>query len=644
MNFKKGEEMKRLLCAIAILTLPVNMVLAQSTRQAGTQKGKDASANIQTTAASTGGSTSKVAPAGLLPVVLGEGTPGTITKWTGSGLLNSIGNSVMIEDSAGRIGIGTTTPASKLSVRGMIETTLGGYKFPDGTVQTTAAEGGLLSVAHNVTLTGNGTSASPLGIAPGAIGTLYLSNSAVTAAKIANGSVVRSLNGLLDNVQLAGGANITITPSGSALTIAAPNLLSSVAHNSTLTGSGTSSSSLGVAVPLDLAGAVPTDFSTAAVIKVTNTQDRGTALSAVGGSSGSDLGTAGWGIFARGGNGIGGSLVTGGTGVESFGGYGVNGGAGGFGMRAIGGNVEDGSSGRGGDGLQAWGGISIGGNGGAGISVFGGVGGLFGANGSGGDGIVVRGGSGNGTGSGGVGISATGGVANRGGIGNGADGVHATGANGHGAGNSGGTGIRATRGFGVNGASHGLAGDFVGNVNVSGTLSKSSGSFKIDHPLDPENKYLYHSFVESPDMKNIYDGTVTTDENGDATVTLPDYFEALNKDFRYQLTVIGTFAQAIVADEIKDNRFRVKTNAANVKVSWQVTGIRQDAYANKHRIKVEEEKAEPERGFYLHPESFDQPEERGVEWARRPEFMRRMKETSLKQMEETRQKAQIQNR
>src|SRR6185295_9797953 len=97
--------------------------------------------------------------------------------------------------------------------------------------------------------------------------------------------------------------------------------------------------------------------------------------------------------------------------------------------------------------------------------------------------------------------------------------------------------------------------------------------------LDPENKYLYHSFVESPDMKNIYDGNVVTDEHGNATVELPDYFEALNRDFRYQLTVIGTFAQAIIAAEIRENRFKIKTNAANVKVSWQVTGIRQDAFA-----------------------------------------------------------------
>ena len=159
-----------------------------------------------------------------------------------------------------------------------------------------------------------------------------------------------------------------------------------------------------------------------------------------------------------------------------------------------------------------------------------------------------------------------------------------------------------------------------------GTLSKGGGSFKIDHPLDPENKFLYHSFVESPDMKNIYDGTVTTDANGDAVVTLPDWFEALNRDFRYQLTVIGTFAQAMVAEEINANRFAIKTSLPGVKVSWQVTGIRQDAWANKNRIPVEQNKPDLERGYYLHPDAFGLPEERGLDWARDPEGMTRRRQ------------------
>ncbi|HPC84273.1 MAG TPA: hypothetical protein P5234_11390 [Thermoanaerobaculaceae bacterium] len=151
--------------------------------------------------------------------------------------------------------------------------------------------------------------------------------------------------------------------------------------------------------------------------------------------------------------------------------------------------------------------------------------------------------------------------------------------------------------------------DESGNAMVKGTLSKGGGSFKIDHPLDPEGKYLYHSFVESPDMKNIYDGVVVTDESGLAAVQLPEWFEALNRDFRYQLTVIGRFAQAIVEEEVAHNRFTIRTNLGSVKVSWQVTGIRKDAFANANRIPIEEDKPEADRGFYLHPEAFGHPVE-----------------------------------
>jgi hypothetical protein len=141
-----------------------------------------------------------------------------------------------------------------------------------------------------------------------------------------------------------------------------------------------------------------------------------------------------------------------------------------------------------------------------------------------------------------------------------------------------------------------------GKVEVIGTLSKGGGSFKIDHPLDPANKYLYHSFVESPDMMNIYNGNVTTDASGEATVELPEWFETLNRDFRYQLTVIGQFAQAIVAGKVANHQFVIKTDKPNVEVSWQVTGIRQDAFANANRIEVEVEKAPADRGHYLYPE------------------------------------------
>lgn len=159
----------------------------------------------------------------------------------------------------------------------------------------------------------------------------------------------------------------------------------------------------------------------------------------------------------------------------------------------------------------------------------------------------------------------------------------------------------------ASGGSANYAGYFEGDVEITGALSKGSGSFKIDHPLDPENKYLYHSFVESPDMLNIYNGNAITGSNGYATVELPPYFEALNMDFRYQLTVIGEFSQAIISKKISNNEFEIRTDKPHIEVSWQVTGIRHDAYARKNRIQTEEDKNPEDRGSYLHPEAFDKP-------------------------------------
>lgn len=145
----------------------------------------------------------------------------------------------------------------------------------------------------------------------------------------------------------------------------------------------------------------------------------------------------------------------------------------------------------------------------------------------------------------------------------------------------------AVRGIATFGPGTAKAGLFQGDVQVTGTLIKSAGSFRIDHPLDPERKYLSHSFVESPDMMNVYNGNVTTDADGNATVVMPDYFEALNRDFRYQLTVIGKFAQAMVSEKISKNAFKIKTDKPGTEVSWQVTGIRKDKFANENRIPVE---------------------------------------------------------
>jgi len=171
------------------------------------------------------------------------------------------------------------------------------------------------------------------------------------------------------------------------------------------------------------------------------------------------------------------------------------------------------------------------------------------------------------------------------------------------------------------------AGEFAGNVTVYGNLEKSSGAFKIDHPLDPENKYLYHSFVESPDMMNVYNGNAILDADGEAWVKLPEWFEALNKDFRYQLTPVGTPGPNLyIAEEISENRFRIAGGSPGMKVSWQVTGIRQDPWAKANRIVVEEDKPEQEQGSYIHPELYGKTEEQSVGWAQNPKIMQQMKE------------------
>jgi hypothetical protein len=165
------------------------------------------------------------------------------------------------------------------------------------------------------------------------------------------------------------------------------------------------------------------------------------------------------------------------------------------------------------------------------------------------------------------------------------------------------------------------AGFFTGNVQVQGDLSVSGAisagtkDFKIDHPLDPTNKYLYHASVESSEMKNIYDGVTVLDRRGQAWVSLPDWFEALNMDFRYQLTAIGAPGPNLyIARSVTHNRFKIAGGKPHHQVSWQVTGIRHDAYANAHRIEVEQEKPGAEKGTYLYPELFGEPDEKGLGW------------------------------
>ena len=201
------------------------------------------------------------------------------------------------------------------------------------------------------------------------------------------------------------------------------------------------------------------------------------------------------------------------------------------------------------------------------------------------------------------------------------DGVYAESTNGPG------VDARSYNGSGVWSYGSFFARYFFGTVEVHGTLTKTMPAFKIDHPLDPANKYLFHSGVESSDMKNIYDGVVVLDANGEAIVELPTWFEALNSEFRYQLTSIGAPGPNLyIAEEISDQRFKIAGGTAGMKVCWQVTGNRKDGYAQANPLVVEQEKPTPERGHYLHPEVFGYTQEQSIAWVHHPAVPRRAME------------------
>lgn len=118
-----------------------------------------------------------------------------------------------------------------------------------------------------------------------------------------------------------------------------------------------------------------------------------------------------------------------------------------------------------------------------------------------------------------------------------------------------------------------------GNLNITGALSKGSGTFAIDHPLRPYTDLLFHSFAESPEAKNLYDGVATLDESGEAVIALPDYFEALNGEYRYQFFPhFEPMPNLYVKEEVRNNTFVIAGGAPNGEISWQVTGIRHDPY------------------------------------------------------------------
>jgi hypothetical protein len=148
-----------------------------------------------------------------------------------------------------------------------------------------------------------------------------------------------------------------------------------------------------------------------------------------------------------------------------------------------------------------------------------------------------------------------------------------------------------------------------GNVSVFGSFSATgTKNFRIDDPLDPANKYLYHASIESSEVLNLYSGNIVLDASGEAIVQLPDWFEAINKDFRYQLTAIGAPGRDLyVAEEVSAGHFKIAGGRPGGKVSWQVSGVRNDAWEKAHPMEIEADKGAA-RGQYLTPELYGAPE------------------------------------
>jgi trimeric autotransporter adhesin len=528
----------------------------------------------------------------------GSGTTYYLPIWTGT---STLGNSAIYQTgsaSAPRIGFDTTSPATLVDVNGEM-TVRAELALPAAAATSTTAVNSpnlewvssawnsstAASVAQKfawrVAASGNNTNAPS--------GNLQLLTASGNATPAASGLSI-SPKGI---ITFATGQSFPGTGTGAGNTIKAGNGLTSAISGTTqtlavdatkvplLAAANTFTGAEVFSKTVAIGGA--TDFEAQLVVSG-GTSNNGTGILGVGGGGEQTYGVVGYGSQSSS------SEANGGSGAYFGGGSGAQyGGAGAYlqgGMAKYSGpgavfyGADDSAATYGGDGADFYGGRSNTTYGGTGAQFFGGA---------------------SNTGTAGMGAYFEGGVSNN---------------------YAGGDGIEAVAGPGASGYAY--AGYFGGDVKITGTLSAGSKNFQIDHPLDPANKYLNHTSIESSEMVNIYSGNVTTDEFGVAAVQLPDWFETVNGDFRYQLTVLGQFAQAIISQKIENHLFKISTNAAHVEVSWQVTGVRHDAFAQAHPLVVEQIKPENERGFFAHPELYGQPATKQTAWGRHPTVMQAM--------------------
>jgi trimeric autotransporter adhesin len=532
----------------------------------------------------------------------GSGTAKYLPVWTAA---STLGNSILYQSGTSTnpfVGINTTSPNTLLDVNG--EMTVRNELMLTSAAATASAavnspamewvsnawnSSTVASVAQKfawrITASGNNTTAptgnlqllTGIGTAtPAATGLSISPKGIITFATGQTFPGTGSSGGTGSGTTIKAGFGLASSTSGTTQTLAVDTTkIASLAAANTFTGTDAFNSSV------TIGGA---SNAVARLVVTGAATSNGTAMIGFGGVGEGAYGVVGYGSqgtssYDDGGNG---AYFDGGAGT-SYGGSGayMQGGTGKYpGAGAVLYGANDSVATYGGDGADLFGGSSNTAYGGTGAQIFGGGS----QNGTGGMGAFIEGGSSNSS--------------------------------------AGGDGIEAAAGQGTSGTVY--AGYFAGNVKVTGTLSAGAKNFQIDHPLDPANKYLNHTSIESSEMVNIYSGNVTTDESGVATVQLPDWFETVNGDFRYQLTVLGQFAQAIVSQKIANHQFRIRTNAANVEVSWQVTGVRHDAFAKANPLVVEQAKPANERGFYANPELYGQPATKQTAWGRHPQVMQAM--------------------
>ena len=440
------------------------------------------------------------------------------------------------------------------------------------------------------------------------------------------------MNGLTGALTLAGGNGISITPSGSTLTIAA-------------TGGG------GGGLTLPYIG----EWDTGNAFQVLNSGASGAAISgsSTGGASGlNGFSASGYGIRGSSNTGIGvyGASAAGNSNT-AVGVYGINNNTSGAGAGVGGANSKTGN-------LGFLGGPTYGV---AGVSANGSQTGVFGTsssatgygveatNTSSGYGVFATSTSGSGVyGSGNHGVDGSGtayglygtsfagdGVYGSGGL----NGVYGLGSVNGVYGETNGTSLQDDSGVRGNAPSgNGLygtgvigvfaqgslyAGSFAGDIQINGHVHTSGvGDVRLDDPADPANSTITHAFVGSSEMKNIYDGVAILGPSGTATVALPAWFETLNKDFRYQLTALGTpQAGLFVSKEIANSEFTIAGGVPGARVSWQVTGVRRDPWANAHPIQARQAKSDSDRGFYIVPELYGQPKTKSADPIQRKEAL-----------------------